>query len=92
MRPLCGAEAASVPLPPPMAPEDRDGGCVAPGGLTHVQAAERERELAHKLVVGRGVVVLHHEANQRQLRHVHVELEVFVPRRVEPWEKGEGRS
>lgn len=57
--------------------------CPGGDGLTHLQAAERERVLGHKLVVGRGVVVFDDEAHQRQLWHVHVELEVLVPRRVE---------
>lgn len=52
-------------------------------GLTHLQAVEREGVLAHELVVGCGVVVFDDEAHQRQLWHVHVELEAFVPRRVE---------
>lgn len=58
-------------------------------GLTHLQAVEREGVLADELVVGCGVVVFDEEAHQRQLWHVHVELEVFVPRRVETSKKGE---
>lgn len=56
-------------------------------GLTHLQAAEREGVLGHKLVVRRGVVVFDDEANQRQLWHVHVKLEVLVPGRVETSKK-----
>lgn len=63
----------------------RDRAALVPpaDGLTHLQAVERKGVLAHELVVGCGVVVFDDEAYQRQLRHVHVELEVFVPRRVE---------
>lgn len=64
-------------------------GCTAAGGLTHCQAAEREGVLADKLVVGCGVVVFDDEAHQRQLWHVHVELEVFVPGRVETLKREE---
>lgn len=52
-------------------------------GLTHLQAAEREGVLGHKLVVRCRVVVFDEEAHQRHLWHVHVELEVLVPGRVE---------
>lgn len=50
--------------------------------LTHFQAVEWDRVLPNKLVVGGGVVVFNDEADQSKLRHVHVELEVFIPRWV----------
>lgn len=69
--------------------EDR-GALVPPAdGLTHLQAGEREGVLADEVVVGCGVVVFDDEADQRQLWHVHVQLEVLVPRRVETSKKGE---
>lgn len=68
--------------------EDRAALVPSAGGLTHFQAVEREGVLGDKIVVRCGVVVFNDEADQRQLRHVHVELEVFVPRRLET-SKGE---
>ena len=55
--------------------------------LTHFQAVEWKRVLPHELVTRRGVVVFNGEAHQRQLRHVHVKLEAFVPCRVETFQK-----
>lgn len=76
-RSLC-AEAEAGPLFP-----DRAALVPSADGLTHFQAVEGEGVLGDELVVGCGVVVFDDEAHQRQLWHVHVELEVFVPGRVE---------
>lgn len=47
------------------------------------QACERKRELAHKVVFGRVVVVFHHEPDQGQLRDLKLEAQGAVPPRVE---------
>lgn len=51
--------------------------------ITVAGVGERETVLAHQVVLGRGVVVLHQEAQHGQLRHVHLELEALVPHGVE---------
>lgn len=56
--------------------------CDRPETLTHLQAVERKCVLSDKLVIRRGVIVLDDEADERQLWHVHVELEVLIPSRV----------
>ena len=58
--------------------------CVCVPQLTHLQAGKGERVLADKLVVRGTVVVLHDEADQGQLRYVHVKRKALVPCRVEP--------
>lgn len=63
--------------------EDRAAVVRSADRLTHLQAVEREGVLGDEVVVGCGVVVFDDEAYQRQLWHVHVELEVFIPRRLE---------
>lgn len=47
------------------------------------QAGERQRELAHKVIFGGVVVVLHHEPDQGQLRDLKLEAQGAVP----PWVK-----
>lgn len=47
--------------------------------LTHFQASEGKRVLSHKPVFRTEVVVFDDEADQRQLWHVHVKLEVLIP-------------
>lgn len=47
------------------------------------QAGERHGELAHKVVLGGVVVVLHHEAHQGQLGDLQLEAQRAVPSRVE---------
>lgn len=46
------------------------------------QACERERELAHKVIFGGVVVVLHHKPDQGQLRDLKLEAQGAVPPRV----------
>lgn len=53
--------------------------------LTWLDAGEGKRELSDEVVPGRFVVVLHHEADQRQLRRVDDEVQSLVPDGVEPW-------
>lgn len=46
------------------------------------QACERERELAHKVIFGSVVMVLHHEPDQGQLWDLKLEAQGAVPSRV----------
>ena len=50
---------------------------------TCAQAGERKGELAHKLVLGGVLVVLHDEAHQGQLGDLQLEAQGAVPARVE---------
>lgn len=59
---------------------------------THVQAVKRKGVLSDELVVRGGVVVFDDEAHDGELRHVHVELEVFVPRWVEAFSTGKKKK
>lgn len=52
--------------------------------LTLLNAAERQRVLAHEVVLGRFVVVFNHKTNHGQLRRVDGETQCVVPHGVKP--------
>lgn len=64
----------------------------SPWGLspTFPHAGQGQGELAHEVVAGGVVVILHHEAQQRQLGRPHLETQRLLPARVEPCGTGMG--
>ena len=50
---------------------------------TLLQTAERQRELAHEVIGGGGVIILYHEPDQCQLRNPQLELQGLPPAGVE---------
>lgn len=54
--------------------------CQAP---TFLHAVHGQGELPHKVIGGSVVIVLHHEAHQRQLWHPQLEGQLLIPARIE---------
>lgn len=50
---------------------------------TLLQAVEGQRKLAHEVIGGGGIVVLHHKPDQHQLRSPQLELQSLPPAGVE---------
>lgn len=62
------------------------------GGMspTFPHAGQGQGELAHEVVAGGAVMILHHEAQQRQLGCPHLETQRLLPAWVEPCGTGTG--
>lgn len=68
----------TMALPPPLVIPS------PPHTLTLLEAAQGDGALADEVVLRGGVIILHHKAHERKLRHRHLKLKLRVPPWVEP--------